>query len=195
MTNVWKVRWLDGYQYVNATVLDAEFLAGLDNYDGRSVLGAWNPPVISLLQPQRGPRRAEFGRSDAPLCFPTIMLFSSRVVEVLSDLLRAHGEFLDTRSIERHDVFVFFNPTTQVDALDRERTTFRKFGRHARIIGIEKYVFRPGPDLDLPIFHLVGDRNNELYFGDVFVEAWKHHRFRGLNFDKVWSDEDQVEST
>lgn len=153
----------------------------LDLY-GPPVGDRWMPVGIRIARPKRA--------AAAPLpdflgVTPFVPAFGERAVEALRDLLEANGELLPLRC-EQGDYYAF-NVTRLVEALDVERSAFRRFP-DGRIQEIERHVFMPERIRPFPIFKLPHQRRSSVYVTDEFARRAAAAALTGMSLREVWSD-------
>ncbi|MBK9260186.1 MAG: hypothetical protein IPM54_10160 [Polyangiaceae bacterium] len=158
----------------------------LGNLDGTPRLATWKPVVVKRV---RGSKREAFRPADLPYEGGSLILRRS-AVDVLRDMLEAHGELLPLQDEGGVELYVL-NLRAVDDALDEPRSSVNYVGGTDRISRIKKPVFIPSAVEGVDIFKL-RRKLSQIYFSDRFVARVKAAKLKGLNFTKVWSSDEPL---
>ncbi len=122
--------------------------------------------------------------ADSPWHGHYCLIFRTRALDALSEILLAHGELLPLEC--RGEDLVLFNATRVLDALDEQASDIARFP-DGRIMLIERHVLLPDIVSGVDIFRLARDRTHSIYVSARFVDRFQAAGLRGLVFEKVWS--------
>jgi hypothetical protein len=123
--------------------------------------------------------------------YPITPIFSQRAVDALADLLEGNGELLPL--ICDSGEYYAFNITREVDALDEERSEFKRFSELYMLMVdesepdpwcISRYEFHPERIADLSIFKLLRTRHqfDAALVTDKFVQRVREADLKGFDF-------------
>jgi hypothetical protein len=175
----------DADRYENLTVAEgADVNALLDGFDGRPMRKSWSPLEVEVIRDSRHSGRPE---SDFPLLFGPVPVLSDRAARALGELLDGAGELLPLGG--EGDGYHILNVTRVIDALDEQRSQFKRFPSSGRIMRVLRYAFRPEAIGDVAIFKLPQTVKSDVYVTDRFVDAVRRHELTGLAWDRMlWSE-------
>ncbi|HET6430162.1 MAG TPA: DUF1629 domain-containing protein [Phycisphaerae bacterium] len=131
-------------------------------------------------------------------CGPAVLM-SRRTVEVLGDILTAHGQLFPVASSEGE--FFAYNVTTVVNALDWEHSDLemdqqlrreREAGVPREIHHVKRYWFHADRVAGIDIFKLPEFPRYEVYVSDRFVRRVKRAGLHGFWFERLWSPGDRL---
>lgn len=157
--------------------------ANPDDFDGGNLwingalkLSSWHPPKMRWSDEEEGVQVP-----DIAYISPGFYAFNERATEVLGDLLAEYGELLDL-PVEGEQ-WTAFNPTTEIDCLDQERSEWRirRSGEKGRLI---KPVFLEDKIQGQVIFQIPEKITSAFYVTDAFVERVVAHQLTGLDFHR-----------
>jgi hypothetical protein len=134
---------------------------------------------MKIVTEDEGMKLAE---SDSPWLGAHALIFKSRVLGHLGDMLREFGELLPI-SCAGEDLHIY-NPMRVVDALDEERSSLLRF-KSGRLMGVTKYVLRASAVQNVDVFKIPNLRVSPTFFSGRFVDAWNAAGLVGLNFDRI----------
>lgn len=180
--NVYKLE-ADPEHFQNLGTVDDEDVDRLiDGFSGKPMAGSWTPiPVKVLISEPDDARRPP---SDFPSFYSTAWpVFSARAVDELADLLDGRGELLPLLSSEGE--YYVFNVTRLSDALDGERTEFKRFS-DGRVMNISEYAFDPKAVESETIFKLPQIPEMYTFATDRFAERVRERELEGFEFQPVW---------
>jgi|JI10StandDraft_1071094.scaffolds.fasta_scaffold205569_3 hypothetical protein len=148
---------------------------------GQRHLSGWSPIDMRLIEVDEG---RQLWNSDAPWLGPQALIFGSRAVEQLGEVLQKHGELLPLLCPGAN--LELYNATRIVDALDEEASSLKRFGS-GRIIMVTEYVFKPEKVAEEDVFKIPNLRVCPTFLSHRFVALWERFALRGLGFKLVWS--------
>lgn len=155
-------------------------------FDGTSLAGVWQPIELEVVSPQD---RCE--DSDCPRWFSGVLVFSSRVLE----LVQIHDdevELLPVRTKPNQHGFEYdyyiANVIKVVDCLDAGRSKITRYPSSGRVMRIEEYVFDTEQLEGVWIFKLPEQRTTAIFATEDFVDQFRSTDLEGLVFECVYSD-------
>lgn len=113
----------------------------------------------------------------------TEFYFRESVVVAMGDWLRKFGDLLEIKCSEP---IWLYDCTRVIDALDLEKSRFRRMESTGLINSISHHELKRELIQEEPVFRLAGWRVSPIYLGQEFVDRWNHHGFKGLDFDPIW---------
>jgi hypothetical protein len=142
----------------------------------------WIPlPMELLTESEDGTRR---GYSDFPWYGEHVLILRKAAAKRLRRIMAPYGEFL---SLKGGDELELFNATTELDALDEDRSRIVRYD-DGSLLEIERYVLRREAIGNALIFKLPY-RASSLYVQAPFVEQISAMGLSGIGFKLIWSDE------
>ena len=142
----------------------------------------WIPLRMELLtESEDGTRR---GYSDFPWSGEHVLILRRAAAKRLRRIMAPYGEFL---SLKGGDELELFNATTELDALDEDRSRIVRYD-DGSLMEIERYVLRREAIGNALIFKLPY-RASSLYLQAPFVEQISAMGLSGIGFELIWSDE------
>ncbi len=177
---------VSNYQWV-VTSDAAAWRTGLLEFDCSPKEAIWNPPKFYVDNPKR--KKGNFFHVGAGM-----LAFDQKVkadVDVLA-ILEGAGEILPIE-LETGETLFLLNVLDCVNALDREKTVYRRGIPSGTIIGVTKYVFHKERFHISPIFKVPetskctilvrDDGTDELNFRRLILDRG----YTGLIFEELWS--------
>jgi hypothetical protein len=152
-----------------------ELINGTPRSDG------WVPLVMHLIKRDEGKSLLS---SDSPWLGLHAPIFRSSALEVMGLDLKKHGELLPL--ICPGAELWIFNTTTVLDALDEASSSVMSLDC-GQILTILRHEFRPEVIADIDVFKLPSEIDSSTYVSHRFVNRWKGHRLKGLDFRHVWT--------
>jgi hypothetical protein len=181
VTNVYRIRHCDGYQYMlPIDSNDYDLLV----FDGKPRARSWNPirmRPIELID----------GQFQRPCDFPsgsggTYLIMTESAKEAIGSCLKQYGEFLPLRCDNGR--FWAFHVTHFIDALDEDASdVLRATDDQNIVLMIHKHIFRPEKLTGDWMFKLPQSRGRgAIYVTDPFVDLIRASGLTGLEFKRVW---------
>lgn len=168
------------FEFINCSRdADYEIFVGLDGSPQRN---RWNTVKVTRIREDEG---EDLARSDFP-CWPgsSVLVFGSRAVGILGDMLDAQGELLPLTPNDSSELFVF--NAQSIDALDEEQCNLWRIPGSERIGRIEKLALKEDDLRGVDIFRLP-HRGSATYVSQRFVDQVGEAGLVGLDFPLVWS--------
>lgn len=142
-------------------------------------------PRGASLPSVRAERREDEGACALPdftdFALRPIPAFSEHAIDVLGELLSAHGEFVPIE-VSAPTRYFAFNPTTIVDALDEERSTITYF-KDGGLWRVERHVLKQTVEDLPPIFKMPQTRVGQTYVNERFTAEVARLSLTGFRFD------------
>lgn len=176
---IYQPRVAEGFQWV-LPVNEDDFETFL-SFDGSPRASTWTPVSVQLLSTDEG-RALE--KSDFPWLGRHALILSSGAVDAVGELLRTDGELLSL-ACDEAELWVF-NPTTVVDALDKDWSELVRFNSSGRIMTVTKYAFQAELVDDVLAFKVPELLRASTFVTDGFVDAVKLASLRGVDFEMLW---------
>ncbi|MCG8483196.1 MAG: hypothetical protein MJA31_07820 [Clostridia bacterium] len=151
-------------------------------FKGKSMVHDW--PMVEMKTIKQGKK------SDAPLCSPSVPVFSERAIEVLKDLLKGNAELLPLihKDYVGQDQLYAVNVVNLRDCIDYDKSEREEFGPN--MYGrFTKYVFKPDVVKDAHIFKIKDFPYFKELYSDEFREKALRNNLRGFRFTEVWNSE------
>ena len=169
----------EGYEWLNCCDdSDDEVFVTLD---GSSQAGRWQPIKVRRV---RADDRHDFKPSDFPWLGEHALVMRREAVDVLRDVLEAHGEVLPLVTEDATELWMF--NARAIDALDEGRSNIVRFPGTNRIMRIVKIAFVESALRGVDIFRLP-HRASSTYVSQRFFDRVRDAGLVGLEFKKVWS--------
>ncbi|GGG62472.1 imm11 family protein [Paenibacillus radicis (ex Gao et al. 2016)] len=148
--------------------------------------------VDSLLEgvyvPEWSPLRMEVVRkgrkSDLPIFFPGLLVFSKKSVDILDNYINKYVQYL---SIDNND-HVLVNITNIADCVNYDRSTSFK-DRHGEFAGFDKLYFMEDKLEDQYIFKIKEHVKSNIYVTDKFRDLVLQSKLKGFCFIEIWDSE------
>jgi hypothetical protein len=151
----------------------------------------WQPPKFYLQAPNKN-------QTDFFIIAAGAFAFNQSVMDhpMMAMFFEMAGEILPIE-LETGEPLYILNTTEVVNALDRDKTLFRKNPHTGVVVTVEKHFFKPDRFTQSPIFKIPETcRAEVLTFAgqfvnpyDEFIENYHASGFAGLEFTKLWSSE------
>jgi hypothetical protein len=142
----------------------------------------WTPLRMELLaENEDGTRR---GYSDFPWYGEHLLILRRAAAKCLRRIMAPYGEFLSLTGANKLELF---NATTELDALDEDRSQIVRY-HDGGLMMIERYMLRREAIGNALIFKLPY-RASSLYVQAPFAEQVSAMGLCGIGFKLVWSDE------
>ncbi len=170
---------LDGYELCHP-LYDADFETIDHLIDGESREPEWNPIAMKLIREDEGHELLE---SDAPWLGSHALVFNTKAVSAMGQLLRKSGELLPLHCSAAE--LVIFNATHVLDALDEAASSVELLD-DGRILWVKRFAFLPAAICDVNIFRCSNLDSREVFVCEAFVERWQSAELRGLEFERLW---------
>ncbi len=161
-------------------------------FDGLPRLDSWNPPRFYIQNPLKD-------KSNFFIVASGAFAFDQTVREdpILSMFLEMAGEILPIE-LETGEPLYVLNVTQIGNALDQERSGFRKDPSTGVVVTVEKYMFHANRLPESPIFKIPETRRAKVltFAGryanpdDEFYEPYHRSGFTGLKFQELWNSEE-----
>lgn len=158
---------------------DFETITRLMNGEPRK--STWAPISMRIVRKNMGKTLA---LSDSPWLGPWALIFRPKVIESMGQILQEYGELL-LLNCPDSELYIY-NSTRIVDALDESDSDLARYD-DTRIMGINRYSFRPKAVLGTKIFKIKSLQVSPVFVAKSVVDAWKSNRLKGITFRKVWS--------
>ena len=142
----------------------------------------WTPLRMEFLTESEDGTR--LGYSDFPWYGEHVLILRRAALKRLQRTMAPYGEFL---SLGGGDGLELFNATTELDALDEDRSQIVRY-QDGDIMVIERYALRREAIGNALIFKLPY-RASSLYVQAPFAEQIGAMGLSGIGFKLVWSDE------
>ena len=142
----------------------------------------WAPPRMEFLTESEDGTR--LGYSDFPWYGSHVLILRRAAAKRLRRIMAPYGEFL---SLKGGNGLELFNATTELDALDEDRSQIVRYN-DGDIMVIERYVLRREAIGNALIFKLPY-RASSLYVQAPFAEQISAMGLSGIGFELIWSDE------
>lgn len=169
----------EGYEWVNCCD-DSDYEVFL-TLDGSSQAAQWQPIKVRRV---RADDRQDFKPSDFPWLGAHALVLRRKAVDVLREVLDAHGEVLPLVTEDATELLVF--NARAVAALDEERSKIMSFPGTNRIMRIVKLALAESALRGVDLFRLP-HRASSTYVSQRFVDRVSDAGLVGLEFKKVWS--------
>jgi hypothetical protein len=134
--------------------------------------------------------------------YPITPVFSQKAVNALANLLEGNGELLPL--ICEFGQYYAFNITSEVDALDEERSELKlnselypyETPSEPDFYLVTRFAFHPDRVADLSIFKLPKrNRKNRPLVTERFVQRVQEADLKGMAFNLLWSSSNQHNAT
>lgn len=156
----------------------------LDLFDGTMIDKDWKKPSVKILFDDHLNKNLLEG--DFPFLSSHVPVFSKNAISVLEDLILPHGEILSLNY--KSDEYFAYNVTSIIDALDHQKSVFKRFKSDGSIMDIIKYIFKPKYIEDIPIFKLPQTSLMDVFITDVLYKRITDKNLLGFNCIKVWEN-------
>jgi hypothetical protein len=166
-------------RYANFAFWDQRDNARFQDFDGRSLARAWQPPAIKAAD-----ERDDSATLGDYALLGTIPVFSQRAVDFLGDMLRSNGELLPLL-YGRAEYFAY-NVTRLVPALDQSAAQLNRFA-DGNIMWVERYAFHKHIVGKLTIFKIPELARAYVFVTEPFVQRANAAHLTGISFKEVWS--------
>lgn len=174
----------DANRYAGLLCVDENDLNLLvDRFDGAPMGSGWQAIEMLWQTEENGLPIPDFG---------TIagggLVFNARALEALDDLLEGRGELLPLQ-VEGGNDYYAFNITRLSDALDEERSRFKRFEDTGRIMRILRYEFDAGRLASETIFKIQQKPRSHEYVTASFRKRVEEAGLTGFTWDRcVWNE-------
>jgi hypothetical protein len=171
---------VEDYQWL--TMVNEEDFQIAVEMDGKSVASAWRAYPVKVIDD-------ELNAGALPSDCPTLGIiptFSQRAVEVLRDILEAHGEILPLSAETGR--YHAYNVTRVVDALDEQKSEIVRFS-DGDVMRVARYEFLPDRLYKIPIFK-VPQLRAQVFVTEEFVRRVEDAGLVGFDFRRLWPKED-----
>lgn len=183
---IWKLDFAwDVYQdfFANPRFVYDEF----STFDGRSKLADWQPRGIkkAISKDFETKEKLDLPLGDMAGLDCARLMLSPNAVEVLSPLISPYAEFLPMKG--RVYKFSILNVTTVLaDAVDYEKSVFKRYPNGGRIMLFQKYAFRPQAIENIPIFKISDEPRRGAFVSEKFKQTVEDAHLTGFRFEPVW---------
>ncbi|GAB4543985.1 MAG: hypothetical protein Tsb0020_55510 [Haliangiales bacterium] len=174
---IYKPIGADHYEIIHC--VDEEDCDLFYDLDGTSRKDSWTPIQVKRAECEEP---GDTLASDFPWFGSDVLIFRTRAVVALRDLLDRHGELLPLATED--DVKLFAFHAWVVDALDEERSKLLRIPDTGQIMYIQKPAFFEDKIRGLDIFRL-SFRARPTYVSERFVERVHQAGLVGLDFEHV----------
>jgi hypothetical protein len=147
-----------------------------EQVDSRLLGGEWQVPTMEIHNEDEGKRLTY---SDAPdTNNSSYFMFRPSAIDALGEMLIENGELLPVDCPE--EVYLY-NVTNVVDALDTERTKFKRLDS-GRIYMYDCPIFRQSMVCDQAVFRTPQEYKGIIFVTHRFVARWRAAKLKGLEF-------------
>lgn len=180
---------VDHYQSLELVDLDSDWEA-MYKFDGNSI-EEWQPLRAKVFFDDE--LETQLPPGDFPSLFADEPALSQRAVQVLRPLIEGNGQLLPLQCTGGE--YFILNVTNVVDALDERQSEIVRFPDGKRVLDIKRFVFVPAKLQNVDIFKLPQQPLGRVFVTDGFVKTVRDAGLVGINFEWLWSSEQQTSST
>lgn len=180
---------VDHYQSLELVDLDSDWEA-MYKFDGNSI-EEWQPLKVTVFFDDE--LETQLPPGDFPSLFADVPALSQRAVQVLGPLIEGNGQLLPLQCAEGE--YFILNVTKVVDAIDERQSEIVRFPDGKKVLDIKRFVFVPAKLQNVDIFKLPQQPLGQVFVTDGFVKAVRDAALVGINFEWLWSSEQQTSTT
>jgi len=175
--SVFAIKFLVDDYRILVPVNSEDFDGGNLWINGAMKLSSWNPPKMRWSDPEDN-----ISIPDIAYISPGFYAFNEKSIEVLGELLAQYGELLELPV--DGELWMAFNPTTERDCLDHNKTEWkiRRNGERGRLI---KPVMVESAYANSAIFQVPETIKSTFYVTDEFMQLVVTNQLKGLEFIKL----------